>query len=197
MNALPYVYKLTDRTTGEFYIGYRCANKVPAVLDLGVKYFSSSVCVKTRGFDNFTSQIVSELPDKESAIELESKLIDESWGNPLLLNKHNRGSRFKNTSPRPEWLKEKLSLLNKGKRLNPFTQEHKDKIGSSNRGRTIENGRKPLSVETRKKMSDSKKGKSGSARFEKLECPHCLKLIDAGNFARYHGNNCKAQSCQK
>lgn len=25
----------------------------------------------------------------------------------------------------------------------------------------------------------------------KLECPHCMRIIDRGNFARYHGDKCK------
>ena len=41
MKALPYVYKLVHKETGEFYIGFRCANKVPANEDLGIKYFTS------------------------------------------------------------------------------------------------------------------------------------------------------------
>lgn len=39
---LPYVYKLTHKETGQFYIGFRKANKVNSNQDLGLKYFSSS-----------------------------------------------------------------------------------------------------------------------------------------------------------
>lgn len=34
----PYVYKGTNKETGEFYIGYREANKLPSKLDLGFRY---------------------------------------------------------------------------------------------------------------------------------------------------------------
>lgn len=37
-----YVYKATDTRTGEFYFGYRKANKVSANEDIGILYFSSS-----------------------------------------------------------------------------------------------------------------------------------------------------------
>ncbi len=33
-NVLPYVYRVENMVTGEFYIGYRSANKLPAKLDL-------------------------------------------------------------------------------------------------------------------------------------------------------------------
>ena len=53
MTIQPYVYMLTHRETGQFYIGYRSGNKVPARLDLGIYYKSSSNTVKRIGFDNF------------------------------------------------------------------------------------------------------------------------------------------------
>lgn len=34
MNIYPYVYKCVHKTTGQFYFGYRCANKLPAEIDL-------------------------------------------------------------------------------------------------------------------------------------------------------------------
>jgi hypothetical protein len=40
--VLPYVYRLDNTITGEFYIGYRAANKVPSEQDLGLKYFTST-----------------------------------------------------------------------------------------------------------------------------------------------------------
>ena len=45
----PYVYKITHKETNQFYIGFRCANKVQANLDLGFKYFTSSKAVKELG----------------------------------------------------------------------------------------------------------------------------------------------------
>jgi hypothetical protein len=45
MKVLPYVYKVVNRTTGEFYIGYREANKKPASEDI-LMYKTSSKKVK-------------------------------------------------------------------------------------------------------------------------------------------------------
>lgn len=64
---LPYVYKLTHKITGQFYIGYRAANKIIAEKDLGIKYFSSSKKVKELGFDNFNIEIVAMFFDSKDA----------------------------------------------------------------------------------------------------------------------------------
>ena len=86
MSIYPYVYRLDHPVTGEFYIGYRCANKVPAEEDLGHKYFTSSKSVKSR-FSEFNYHIVAEFFDKSSAYDHEQLLIAESWSDDLLLNK--------------------------------------------------------------------------------------------------------------
>lgn len=86
--VLPYVYKLTHKETGEFYIGYRAANKVYSSNDLGYKYFSSSKKVKTIGFENFHIEIVAEFFNAEDAYEFEQGLIKENFKDPLCLNKH-------------------------------------------------------------------------------------------------------------
>lgn len=84
---LPYVYKVTHRKTGEFYIGMRSANKVVAELDFGIKYFTSSSYVKNN-FTEFDSEIIAYFKDQESAFYFENELIKENWNNELLLNKH-------------------------------------------------------------------------------------------------------------
>ena len=84
---LPYVYKLTNRHTNEFYIGMRSANKVPAEEDLGKKYFTSSRRVKAN-FQDFDLQIIAYFQDWESAFEFENQTIKSFWGDRLLLNRH-------------------------------------------------------------------------------------------------------------
>lgn len=185
----PYVYKLTDIKTGEFYIGVRYANTVTPELDLGIKYFSSSKVIKQRGFLNFEKEIVQTFNNKNSAIDLESKLIEEAWGNPLLLNRHNKGVKFKNDTPRPEWLKEKLSILNKGSKKGPMTDEHKNKISAGNRGKTIASGRKPLSDNTKLKMRQAKLGRPFTRTS--VTCIYCGKIMDKGNHSKHHGLKCK------
>lgn len=83
---LPYVYKLTHKVTGEFYIGYRESNKHPSSVDLP-KYQTSSKVVKAIGFENFDWQIVAEFFDGASAYEYENHQIAEHWNDPLILNR--------------------------------------------------------------------------------------------------------------
>lgn len=83
----PYVYLLTHKTSGEFYIGFRCSNDVPSSEDLGFKYFTSSKNVKTK-FNEFDYQIVAEFFDADSAYQFEQQMIKENFDNPLILNRH-------------------------------------------------------------------------------------------------------------
>lgn len=86
--VLPYVYKLTHKETGEFYIGYRCKNKVSSGQDLGFYYFSSSKTVKSMGFENFDIEIMAEFFDWKEAYEFEQNLIKENFKDRMCLNKH-------------------------------------------------------------------------------------------------------------
>lgn len=84
---LPYVYKLTDRETGQFYFGFRCANKLSPEQDLGSVYKTSSKYVK-KNFEKFDAQIIAVFTNRNSAYKLEQFLIKENFENPLILNKH-------------------------------------------------------------------------------------------------------------
>src|ERR1035441_5606494 len=97
-----YVYKLTHKITGQFYFGYREENirfNRPAILDLGIKYKTSSKIIAEIGFDNFNYEILYEYEDGNDAFDHEQRLIFEHWGNPLLLNENvrlaNGEKRFK------------------------------------------------------------------------------------------------------
>lgn len=103
----PYVYQCTNRITGEFYIGYRCANNKPSHIDFPL-YKTSSKEVKPV-FDQFDWSIIAEFFDKDSAYDFEQKLIDENWGNPLLLNRTCYYGK-KRLKPR-QWSEEKRRLV--------------------------------------------------------------------------------------
>lgn len=145
---LSYVYKLTHRETGEFYIGFRKSNKIKSELDLGFKYFSSSKHVKKLGFENFNIEIIAEFFKWEDAYEFEQELIKENWNNPLILNKHyfkNNSSIFKmNSKNHPNYKK-------------PLSEETKRKIGEKNK---ISLKGKKLSDITKEKIRVASKGKN-------------------------------------
>lgn len=117
--VLPYVYKLTHKETGQFYIGFRCKNKVPSGQDLGFYYFSSSKSVKSIGFENFDVEIVAEFFDSDSAYDFENILISENFKDPLCLNEHfeKDGKRnFKSLGrKKSQKTRDKISKGNKGK----------------------------------------------------------------------------------
>lgn len=134
-----------------------------------------------------------------------------------------RSSAFKGKTHSDE-AKQKLSTAHKGKTTSPETvakilesrkhyrhsEETKRKIGQSQKGKTV-----VVSAESRKKMSDAKKGKtptwlvgkpahnrgvSHSAETvskmqipkPKFTCPHCNSIVGGqSNYNRWHGDNCK------
>ena len=55
-----------EKSTGNFYIGYRWANKVPSSADLGTYYFTSNKYVRDH-FADFTHSIVAEFYNKSDA----------------------------------------------------------------------------------------------------------------------------------
>lgn len=68
----------------------------------------------------------------------------------------------------PEERKQRLSATNKGRKL---TAEHAEKIRQAKLGHTAGMTGKTHSEETRRKMSESSKGKRGPQK--RLTCPHC------------------------
>ena len=109
----PYVYRLDNPITGEIYIGYRKANKLPSHLDLP-EYKTSAPEVRNI-FEHFEWTIVAEFFDGDDAYDFEQLSIFEEWNNPLLLNMscyHGKG-RFRNKGHSPE-TKVKISASRKG-----------------------------------------------------------------------------------
>ena len=120
----PYVYRLDNPITNEFYIGYRKANLVPAEKDLGTDYFTSAPIIKER-FNEFQSTIIAEFFNPNDAYDHEQYLIYCDLGNPKMLNKScfYGKQRFDTTgkSPSAESLeKSKLTWLEKYGYENPF-----------------------------------------------------------------------------
>jgi hypothetical protein len=134
---LPYVYRLTNRNTGEFYIGIRMKNKVRVEEDLGVEYFTSSRYVKPR-FKEFETEIVAEFFDSDSAYWFEQSLIQENWKLAGILNKkYQRKRDGKNIFGHSEKCNtpEARAKISKALKCKPKTTEHNKKVGDAQRGR--------------------------------------------------------------
>lgn len=89
LKALPYVYKITHKETGQFYIGSRYSKNIKHHSeDLGFKYFTSSKLVKQLGFENFKIEWIEEFHTPELAYDWEQMMIYVNLKDPLCLNKH-------------------------------------------------------------------------------------------------------------
>ena len=91
---MAYVYKVTNKITGQFYFGSRTNNvakgRTPEE-DLWKYYFTSSKIVKDLieeyGIDSFDIEILLKDEQYETCFWEEQKLIFESKDNPKRLNK--------------------------------------------------------------------------------------------------------------
>jgi hypothetical protein len=218
--ALPYVYVGIRRTDGKIYIGARCANKVPAVDDLGKFYFTSS---KNVVFDEFDWEILFIGNTRDEVFDFEGELIDFYLKSGVLINRRgtkgfyiigplSEETKRKMRKPKSEEHKENVSKGNKGKpkstehkanmskarKGNPLTEESKANISKALKG-------KPKSEEHKANFSNARKGKPLSDKNKEgisnalkgkphpqktITCPHCGK--SGGNvLKRYHFDNCK------
>lgn len=141
---LPYVYMGIHKITGQFYIGSRVANKVPAEEDLGYFYFTSSKTVKPI-FKEFNWSIVAYFWNNGDCLRYEQQLIYDNWFSPLKLNRYvnlkcmdGKGEMFSNV----------------GKQVSDKTRQ---KMSASMKGRPGWNKGRKLSEDTRKKMSAKRK----------------------------------------
>jgi len=146
---LPYVYRLDNPITGEFYIGYREANTEPAHIDLP-KYRTSAPKVK-ESFAQFEWYIVAEFFDGDSAYDFEQLCIHENWNNPLLLNQYNNfgkarfryklGSRkgWKLSKPRKPMSDDQKLKIKNALTGRPKSESHKESLRINHADYTKEN----------------------------------------------------------
>lgn len=138
--SYPYVYKLTHKTTNQFYIGFRSAHTLEPEQDILI-YKSSSRFVKEIGFDNFNAQIVAMFLDKKSAYDFEQKLIYDNWNEPGILNRtvFLNGKSFLNIG-HSEDTRRKMSATRLGVKKNPASVE---KMRHTKTGKHKPSGRDP------------------------------------------------------
>lgn len=153
---LPYVYRLDNPITGEFYIGYREVNKLPSHLDLP-EYRTSSTYVKPR-FEEFIITILAEFFLGDDAYDHEQLIIYENWNNSSLMNKrcYYGKLRMKNTGTQIKPVSDKaranMSIAQTGK---PKSDSHKANMSISRTGLK----HPPRSDEFKVKMSNIQMGK--------------------------------------
>src|SRR5574344_1011272 len=142
-----YIYKVTNITTGQFYIGQRSAYRsgTPEE-DLGIRYFTSSKIVAPL-FKNNTSEWKKEILHRdikyaEKLDRIEGYEIHKVISDKLCLNGYDPTT--------------KIGFFNAGRH---HSDEAKLKISEAHKGKPSPMKGKHLSDETKRKMSEAMKGK--------------------------------------
>lgn len=158
-----YVYKLTEPTTGEYYIGVRSCN-----CDSFDDYYMGSMITWKPDKSKLYKVIIREdFKNREEANEYEYRLLLIHTKEKLNRNYHNSKGFCCYGKSTSDETKAKLSKINTGKKQSEktkakisktlrgrmFSDEHKRKIGNSNRGNIC-------SEESKRKMSKSQMGVS-------------------------------------
>jgi hypothetical protein len=93
--------------------------------------------------------------------------------------------------PRSAAWKQSASINRKGRAAPnlgiPHSEETKEKMRRANSGEKNGFYGKHHTVEQREKKRQEK------LSAPKIQCPHCTKMVDPMNFARWHGDKCKQQ----
>jgi group I intron endonuclease len=143
------VYKTTNTVNGKYYIGKH---------NLHSEYYlgSGSVlqrAIKKYGRNAFVREVLFECETEEEAYLKESELLtEEVLNDPQCYNLRTGGQGAYTWS---DELREKMSRIHKGR---PKSEEHKKRIGDSNRGKIV-------SEEARTNMSRAQKGQKKSPEF--------------------------------
>ena len=134
----PYTYIIRFLPTGQVYYGMRSANKVPPLQDLWIKYFTSSKKVKKliaeHGKNAFAIQIRKVFDTTEQAADWEKKVLTKMkilQKPQLWLNESISGTKFRFSHHTPE-SKAAISKIHKGK---VTSEETKKKISESRKGK--------------------------------------------------------------
>ena len=142
-----YIYKVTDKVTGCFYIGSQCQGKI-----IGVNYFTSS---RNKEFRNkfktnpsqFEIKIIGVFADAEACILQENIFIKDNIKNHLCINRHyviGGKIQFSRTDLKhSQESRQKISLARKGKCL---SEETKRKMDEARKNMTKEEQRNLLEL---------------------------------------------------
>ena len=175
----PYIYKVTNLETGQYYIGSQCSGKT-----VGVNYFTSSTNkefkegFKTYGGEKYNIVIIKEFEDPDECGRVENYMIRDHMQlkDGLCLNRMCRCGNEKIFSTvgthHSEETRKKMSIAKKGRptwnKGVPWSEETRKKLSETHKGTHLsEEAKHKVSIskkgthhseETRKKMSIAKKG---------------------------------------
>lgn len=159
-----FIYKVTRKSDGAIYIGKqsRWQTKDPSLSPsdiMGVKYFTSSKLIKDEwkaNPDSFSFEVLEENITDDSVLSATEVLFitkaweDEKKGGPKVLNQY-CNERFHKSGPTTEDVKRKISEAERGKYV---SEETKKKMSESHKGKK----RGPCSEEMKRNISNALKG---------------------------------------
>lgn len=207
MSSIYYVYKITNKITGEFYFGSRTAKvmcKRTPEEDLWAYYFTSSSIIKKQieqyGIDSFETEILHKYPNNSEAAYWHEQLhIMASSKNPLCLNKYyifimtakgkfcNSGqirsaeTRAKMSASKKNMsdeTKAKMSTSAKGKII---SKEHRERLSISNKGKIVsDETRAKLSAASRNMSDETKEKISEAAKNKSVEWRSNISAANKG-----------------
>ena len=191
MNIFPYVYRITNLITGEFYIGSRMMNvkhhHTPDE-DLLIHYYTSGVLKLDilANPQNYKGEILYTYSEYDVVYWYEQLCIREHIKNSLCKN----GKYVDPDSGNPKFSSKgkrwKLSEKTKEKMRKPKSEQHRLNAAAAITGLK----RKPFSKEWRLNLTEA-----ALTRVKNIvECPHCKKNGSKRLMTRYHFDNCKFRS---
>ena len=203
MKTIPYTYKLIFKPSNQYYYGVRWG-KGCHPNDLWVKYFSSSKhihkLIKEYGLGSFDYKIMKTFTNREEATEHERSLLER-------VNASKNGNFINKVNNMPDYTRKGLKTIHHEKLdietyHDPklplpdgwkygFSKGHIKTMSVIRKGKPSHNkGKKgkPTGPCTNKRKENIRKSRLNT---KKLECPHCNKEYDPGNFKRFHGDKCK------
>lgn len=176
----PYTYLIKHRPSGKVYYGFRCANRVEPHEDLWKHYFTSSPkiqqLIEETGAASFDTEIRRVFETKEQAVAWETRVLtrckvlhDDRWINQNVAGyivpteeSRKKISDYHKDKPKTDEHKQNLSISQKGKpKVNSKNQtpEYRALMSTLKSGKNNPRYGKEVSEETRRKISEAKKGK--------------------------------------
>jgi uncharacterized protein YdcH (DUF465 family) len=173
----PYTYLIRHRPTGKVYYGFRCANRVEPHDDLWKHYFTSSPgvqkLIEETGVDSFDTEIRQVFETKEQAVNWETRVLhrckvlhDDRWLNQNVAgyivpteDSRKKISDYHKDKPKSGEHKEKIRQGNLGKKKPPRGEEYRALMSKLKSGENNPRYGAEVSEETRRRISEAKKGK--------------------------------------
>jgi group I intron endonuclease len=184
------IYKITNIINNKYYIGMHSTK------DLNDGYMGSGIALKSSikkyGIENFKKEILSVHKTKQQMINEEKRLLtpeiirDSACYN---IAKGGQGGFVFSEHPAESLMKKvignKVSMAKKGVK---FSEEHK--INISKNHADVSGEKNPMYGKNHKDSTLTLLKERAKNRPKKV-CSHCGKHVDASNFKRWHGDNCK------